>query len=60
MDSFIQTGRRGLFLSFVLFVAHQVAATLGVAIFAYLVGISVFEIAARFGIAHSMRLCNTS
>jgi hypothetical protein len=55
MDSFAQTSRRGPLLSFALFVAHQVAATFGVAIFAYLLGISVLDMAAIFGTAHSMR-----
>jgi hypothetical protein len=55
MDSFAQTGWRGPLLSFALFLAHQVAATFGVAIFAYLLGISVFDIVAIFTNAHSMR-----
>jgi uncharacterized membrane protein YsdA (DUF1294 family) len=42
--------------SIAIFVAHQLGGTFGVAVFAYLLGISLFQIAGLFGIVHSTRL----
>jgi hypothetical protein len=42
-------------ISIAVFVAHQVGGTFGVAVFAYLLGISLFQLAALFGNAHSTR-----
>jgi hypothetical protein len=55
MENSKPTGWKKIATSILLFVAHQVGGTFGVAVFAYLVGISIFRFVALFGIAHSTR-----
>jgi len=42
--------------SIAIFVAHQLGGTFGVAVFAYLLAISLFQIAGLFGMVHSTRM----